>query len=185
MAAETRFATFDPKGVTTDQVLSQLGSICRAFVDASSIIYMHKADFLEELAGAVKLYSPREIIAETGYNGLPVCPVTCPLEVSSNDERLIVCALAHGQPVISEDKKVLSYMDKEGVPYFNALMMLHLLLFRKVVSEERHLFYLQELKRVAWYSKSVLQFAEAVYHAIVPCNRGRGLKGPLPEPLLL
>ena len=172
VATEIPCAILDPKGVTIDQVLSQLGSLRRAFVDASSIIYMHKAGFLEEVAGAVTLYSPREIIAETGYTGLTLCPVTCPLEVPSNDERLIVCALAHGMPVISEDKKVLSYMDKEGVPYFNALMMRHLLLLRKVLTVERHHSYLQVLKRFAWYSKGVLEFAEAVYHAILSCNKG-------------
>jgi len=163
------------KNLATDRVFSQFRSLRKAFIDASSIIYMHGAGFLEEVAMAVKLYSPQEIIDETGYDGLPVCPVTCPMETPYNDQKLIACAFAQGAPVISEDKRILSYMDKEGVPYFNALMMLHFLLFREVVTVERHLMYFRDLKRYAWYSHSVLEFAEKVYHAIVPYKERGGL----------
>jgi hypothetical protein len=164
------------KDLATDGVFSQFRTLRKAFVDASSIIYMHRAGFLEEVSMAVKLYAPQEIIEETDYDGLPVCPVTCPMETPCNDQKLIACALAQGTPVISEDKRILSHMDKEGVPYFNALMMLHFLLFREVVTTERHFMYFHELKRYAWYSDSVLEFAEKVYHAIVPYKDGGGLQ---------
>lgn len=164
------------KDLAIERVFSQFRSLRKAFIDASSIIYMYGAGFLEEVGMAVKLYSPQGVIEETGYMGLPVCPVTCPMEIPCNDQKLIVCALAEGTPVISEDKKILSRMDKGGVPYFNALMMLHFLLFREVVTVERHIKYFRKLKRSAWYSQSVLEFSEKVYHAIVPCNQGAGLQ---------
>jgi hypothetical protein len=50
----------------------------------------------------------------------------------------MACALARRLPAISEDKKVLLFMEREGIPYYNALMMLHFLLFTKAINAQTH-----------------------------------------------
>jgi hypothetical protein len=49
-------------------------AVREAVVDASSLIYMLKAGFLERLSFTVKFWAPPEAIAETGWRHLPVWP---------------------------------------------------------------------------------------------------------------
>jgi len=145
-------------------VLSQFRSFSRALIDTSSIIYMHNAGFFEELARTVKLYAPQEMMDEAGFDGLPISVVTCHLGMgTSADHALIACALAHRLPVISEDKQVLLSLEREEISYFNSLMILHFLLFRKVIDAETHAAYFHELTRSAWYSNQILEFGKKVY----------------------
>ena len=151
---------------TRHQVLSQFRTLSRALIDASSIIYMHKAGFFTELANTVSLYSPREIVAETGYNDLYILPVACTSNSLSNDQKLITAALKLRWPVISEDGNILLRMQRAQLPYFNALMMLNLLLFRKRIDLRSHAMYFERLKQYAWYSPHVLEFGENIYNTI-------------------
>ena len=148
-------------------MLSQFQRLRKALVDASSIIYMHKAGFLRELETEVKLYSPQEVLDETGYDGLKVFPIPFIGHGKANDQKLILCALEQRLPVISEDKKILLHMKKEKIPYFNALMMLNYLVFKKRVDVESYGIYFKRLTSFAWYSPQVLEFEKNVYNTII------------------
>ena len=137
---------------TRHRVLSEFQTLSRALIDASSIIYMHKVGFLTELANTVNLYSPPEIIAETGFHDLNITPVACTLNSLSNDQKLITAALELRRPVISEDKNILLHMRRANLPYFNSLMMLNFLLFRNRIDPKNHAMYFERLKECAWYS---------------------------------
>ncbi|MDY7032426.1 MAG: hypothetical protein SVY10_11050 [Thermodesulfobacteriota bacterium] len=150
-----------------DDVLSQFKSLRKALVDASSIIYMHKAGFFSELVMEVKLYSPQEVLDETGYESLQVIPIPCIGHAESNDQKLILCALERRLPVISDDKKILLHMKKEKIPYFNALMMLNYLVFKKRVDAESYGIYFKRLTSFAWYSPQVLEFEKNIYNTII------------------
>lgn len=127
---------------------------------------MNKAGYLDELASAVDLVSPPEILAETGFGRLKIEAASGGEDVGTNDHKLIQCALAHRLPVISEDRKILMTMDREGIPYFNALMMLNFLLFNKRIGKKDHSLYFDRLKKQARYSSQILEFGKKVYDTI-------------------
>ena len=151
---------------TRGQVLSQFQTLSRAVIDASSIIYMHKAGFFAELADTINLYSPPEIVAETGYAHLYISPVACPTNPLSNDKKLITSALKLRWPVVSEDRNILLHMQRSKLPYYNTLMMLNFLLFRKRIDLKSHAMYFKRLKKYAWYSPQVWEFGKNIYNAI-------------------
>lgn len=151
---------------TKHQVLSQFQTLSRALIDASSIIYMHKAGFLTVLADTVSLYSPREIVAETGFNDLNIRPVACTSKCLSNDQKLITAALKLRWPVISEDGNILLHMRRAELPYFNSLMMLNFLLYRKRIDLKSHAMYFERLKQYARYSPYVWEYGKNICNAI-------------------
>ena len=61
--------------IRTGKVLDGFHALKEAAIDASSIIYMHKAGFLDTLGRAIDLHSPPEIIAEAGYRDLHIKPI--------------------------------------------------------------------------------------------------------------
>lgn len=150
-----------------EKVFLEFQELKEAIVDASSIIYMKKAGFFDELEGCLQLCSLKEIIKETGFDDLKIHMIKDSSQSLLNDEKLIGCALKRGIPVISEDKKILMQMEREGISYFNALMMLHFLLFKKKIDLETHSLYLNRLKRIARYSDYVLEFGEEVFKAVM------------------
>ena len=149
-----------------EKVFLEFQELKEAIVDASSIIYMKKAGFFDELADCLELYSLKEIIKETGFDDIKIHLIQDGSQSLLNDEKLIGCALRQKVPVISEDKKILMQIEKEGIPCFNALMMLHFLLFKKKIDVETHSIYLNRLKRIARYSDYVIEFGEEVYKEI-------------------
>jgi hypothetical protein len=128
---------------------------------------MHKAGFLAELANTINLYSPAEIVAETGFDDLNIMSVAGDSNSLSNDQKLINTALKLRWPVISEDGNILLHMQRAKLPYFNSLMMLNFLLFRRRIHLKSHALYCERLKQYAWYSPHVWEFGKNIYNAIV------------------
>ena len=58
-------------------------------------------------------------------------------------------------------------MEKENIPYFNALMMLHFLLFKRKVDPKSHSFYQKRLKSIARYSPYVNEYASKVFKSVL------------------
>ena len=153
---------FDREGV-----LSRFQELREALIDASSIIYIYKAGFYNELKDSLKLYSLKEIVRETGFDDLKINLIEALSKPLSNDQKFIACALKKKIPVISEDRKILMYMKRANIPYFNALMMLHFLLFKRKIDPENHTACLKRLMSTARYSPSVHTFGKGVYEAVV------------------
>jgi hypothetical protein len=146
--------------------LSQFNRLDKALIDASSIIYTEKADFLELLAGSVQLFSIPEILAEAGPVPCCIKALACAGAGSSNDEKLVSCALHDDLPVISEDKKILAAMKRARRPYFNALMMLNFLLYRQKIHDAQYMRYHRSLKKFARYSEDIWQYGTQIHAAI-------------------
>ena len=145
------------------RVEDQFKVLKEVLIDACSIINMNKCGFLDHLSRTLHLYAPEPIIVETGYPSLPIRTLGCTDFVASNDQCLVDIACDRGWPVISEDKKVLKQMASAGLPYFNAAMMLNLLSYRRMVTQQEYKDYLERLRRTARYSADVWRFAEAVH----------------------
>ena len=69
-------------------------------------------------------------------------------------------------PLISEDKSILSTMQRAEAPYYNALMMLSLLLYSQRIDEDGYRRYLNALKEIARYSETVWEFGRQIHAAV-------------------
>jgi len=152
-----------------ESILRRFSRLEHALIDASSLIYIDKAGFLRELAASIALHAPQQIVAETGFTAPPVerIEASAPLDDGEkNDDILVRCALERGWPIISEDRQILHRMKREGMEYFNALMMLHCLLYRRCITPSRHRIHLERLHGFARYSAEVWAYGDSVHLAI-------------------
>jgi hypothetical protein len=156
----------DGNNPSPQKVFNRLDRINKALIDASSIIYIDRADFLEILASVINLFSIQEILCETGPVSQRVKPLVYDETAASNDEKLIACALDRGLPIISEDKKILMAMKRANRPFFNSLMMLNFLLYRGRIQNRQYARHYQALKNFARYSDDVWQYGAKIRAAI-------------------
>lgn len=150
------------------RTITQFHNLYQALIDASSIIYMNKAGFLNKLNQFLELFSLPEIIAETGYEIPEIKLVHYPNSpFKSSDQKLVAVAIAKKLPVISEDKKLLLKIKQESLPYFNALMMLNFLVLKKIIDKNEYFDYLEKLKQIARYNQKVWEYGHDVFLRIV------------------
>jgi hypothetical protein len=148
------------------EIFSRFDRLDKALIDASSIIYIDRADFLATLASSIKLFSIPEILAETGPVSGSINPLIDNKSFSSNDQKLISCALDLNLPLISEDKKILMAMKRANKSFFNSLMMLNFLLYRRRIQHRQYIQYHLALKQFARYSEFIWQYGATVQAAI-------------------
>ena len=146
--------------------LKRFDQLDQALIDASSIIYIDKAGFLGILAAAIGLYSIQEVMSETGPVSERIQAVSHRETSASNDQKLISCAINLNLALISEDKKILMAMKRANRSYFNSLMMLNFLLYRRQISKQQYERYHMELKKIARYSEKVWQYGASVMAAV-------------------
>jgi hypothetical protein len=150
-------------------LLSGFQTLKSAVIDSSSIIYMHKCDFLFQVAQLIPLHAPLIVIKEIGISGLQI--ITYDVEVGGSlipaDKQVVQLAARLKIPVISEDKKVLMEASKNDLPYYNSLMVLNFLLFKKKIVLEQYDQYHCKLLSVARYSAFVLSYGEKVKISIM------------------
>jgi hypothetical protein len=144
----------------------------RAIIDASSMIYLTKAGYFLLVSRALKLFTLPEILSEVGFSVENISLLE-PLPAVSNDKKLLVTAVAGSLPVISEDKRVLLGAQRAGLLFYNALMLLNLLLFRRVIDRFEYLNYLNQLKQCARYHPQVWRFGEKVFESVWDGQRTR------------
>ncbi|MDB4264576.1 hypothetical protein N9893_00775 [bacterium] len=147
-------------------IFFQFDQLNKVLIDASSIIYMDRAKFLMLLASSIRLFSIQEILTETGPVSKRIKPLIHNKTASSNDQKLVSCALELNLPVISEDKKILMAMKRAGRPFFNSLMMLNFLLYRRRIQNQQYIQYHLALKKFARYSDDIWDYGAAVNAAI-------------------
>jgi len=147
-------------------IFFQFDQLNKVLIDASSIIYMDRANFLVLLASSIRLFSIQEILTETGPVSKRIKPLIYNKTASSNDQKLVSCALELNLPVISEDKKILMAMKRAGRPFFNSLMMLNFLLYRRRIQNQQYIQYHLALKKFARYSDDIWDYGAAVNAAI-------------------
>ena len=148
-------------------IFFQFDQLNKVLIDASSIIYMDRAKFLVLLASSIRLFSIQEILTETGPVSKHIKPLIHKKTSSSNDQKLVSCALDLDLPVISEDKKILKAMKRAGRPFFNSLMMLNFLLYRRRIQNQQYIQYHLALKKFARYSDDIWHYGAAVHTAII------------------
>jgi hypothetical protein len=152
--------------LSPQEVISRFDHLNKALIDASSIIYIHRADYLEILASSIRLFSIKEILSETGPISESIIPIIYNETSSSNDQKLISCAMDLRLPVISEDKKILMAMKRADRPFFNSLMMLLFLLYRRRIQNQQYVQYYLALKKFARYSDEIWKYGAKIQTTI-------------------
>jgi hypothetical protein len=152
--------------LSPQEAISRFDHLNKALIDASSIIYIHRADYLEILASSIRLFSIKEILSETGPISESIIPIIYNETSSSNDQKLISCAMDLRLPVISEDKKILMAMKRADRPFFNSLMMLLFLLYRRRIQNQQYVQYYLALKKFARYSDEIWKYGAKIQTTI-------------------
>jgi hypothetical protein len=141
-------------------VLNRLDRLKTAVIDSSSIIYLDKSGFLGHVAGAVKLITIPQVVAETGMANLParvVDPPSCGGETET-DRLLFATAAGLKKAMLSEDRAILLKCRAEGIEYYNAYNMLVMLLMRRLIGDREFHLYEAKLLEVAHYGKFVKDY---------------------------
>ena len=146
--------------------LKSFNTLHEAFIDASSLIYMRKAGFLQQLQESLRLYSIPEVVDEAGMSAKDFRLENCRDKHLSNDRKLLCCALERGIPLISEDRKLLMQAKQVNLPHYNSLMMLNFLLLKQIINPEEYEACRLSLRRYARYSDTIWSYGETVYHRI-------------------
>lgn len=158
-------------GLSPARSAAMLQDLEQAVLDASSMIYMLKAGFLDRLSFLLDLATPAEVAAETGWPSLPVRVVRVEGKEAGDgagggraapDDLLLRLAGDWGWPVVSEDRELLMRAEARDIRYFNSLMMLLLLNWRGRCSAEEYRLFQRRLYEIGRYSAWVRSFAEAV-----------------------
>ena len=152
--------------VEPERVLSQFRRLQVALVDASSIIYMVKAGFFELAAANLEFHSTQQVIEETGYQNLRVG--TLAAIALPPDRSLLHYAERLKWPVITEDKGIIKDLQVKQLPFFNALLVLEYLSFRKLIVPEDYSRCSIQLLACARYGLEIIEFARAVHRVFDP-----------------
>ena len=151
----------------TSAILRQFEQLEKLLIDASSIIYMVKANYFECVSDNLILYSPESMLRETGYHSLNVQPIPTGNTTRPPDDDLVLSAQRLHWPVITEDLNIIRRLSRGHLSHFNALMMLEFLFFRKFITVEGYSRHLKRLLSVAWYSAEVVRFGEQIHQKLV------------------
>lgn len=157
-----------------DDPLAGFSSLTSAVIDSSSIIYLSKCGFLHLAARHIRLHTPSVVIKETGIEE-PYFEIHNPetgSAIITADEQVVELAKKLNIAVISEDKKVLINTSGAGLSYYNALMILNFLLYKKEITVKSYQKLYTTLISVARYSKFVLSYGEMVKQKITNKNSG-------------
>ena len=150
-----------------EEILQAFEALKKALIDTSSIIYIQKAGYLDVLSQTIELNTIPEVISETNARITGIKLIPAPKSpVLSTDRKLITCALENKLAMISEDKGILTAMQKAGFGYYNALMVLNLMLYKKRIDDNRYRQYYGNLKTIARYSVDVWEFGNRIYAAV-------------------
>lgn len=160
--------------------LSGFKSLKAAAIDASSIIYMMKAGFFDPVTRCIQLHAPESCLRETGFSGLPIIGHLIDSPSITADQQLLTLAQSLQLPVVSEDRKVLITASRNGITFYNSLMLLNFLLYKKSVDIEMFYDLLEKLTAFARYSEKVLLFGKEVTRMI--CEEMKAATVSLPSP---
>ena len=112
-------------------------------------------------------FTSSAVIRETGFSDLPTIIHDKFTDELNADLQLILLAKSLGVPLISEDKKLLLQASRLNLKYFNALMILNFLLFKKTISINQFHDFRNKLLAVARYGESVIEYGESVTQRIL------------------
>jgi hypothetical protein len=143
-----------------------------AYCDSSSVIYLQKIGCWNILSQTITLYTIPVVLTELGYK-----PVRIRVDAVENiedrntattDDALVAAAVRRKLALVSEDKYILKKAQQYHLPFYNTLMMLNFLLYKRVISSEKYTAFCEVLHSFAWYSPPIWEYSRQLYLEI--CN---------------
>jgi hypothetical protein len=142
--------------------LEQFKALHTCLIDTSSLIYLNRLGVTAKLGSCLTLITIPEVAAEFGILPDYIHLVSINVSVSVVDKKLLACAIHFNWPLISEDKDLLKPLNKEGLPHFNALMMIYFLFFKGMISPPDCRALVAQLKTFARYSQQIWTYGQVV-----------------------
>jgi hypothetical protein len=157
----------DPDAFLT--VFHQFDHLERAVIDTSSLIYLKKINLLWKTVQTIGLITVSGVKDEFGSSDIFTHIEIIELnEIKTNTDRQIMQTAADLRlPVISEDKKILMAAANSGLPFFNTLMIMNFLIYKKEIDHQGYNTALQLLRKKAYYEGFIFDFGRAVYEKIM------------------
>ena len=132
------------------------------------IYYLHgKTGFFDITARCIQLHTPESCLKETGFSGLSVIVHRIDIRSATADMQLLDLAQSLHLPVISEDRKILMSASRNGITFYNSLMILNFLLYNKSIGTGKFMVFLKQLTGIARYSEKVLLFGKEITRMIL------------------
>jgi hypothetical protein len=146
-----------------------LNRLCRfrgGVADTSTLIYLEKCSLLEQVCTEYRILVPGEVVREFGR--LPSgCRTVGARDTKDADTAVLAQAAARSLPVLSEDGKLLLRCSRQGVEYYNCLMLLHALLVQDALDRAGFDRAYAALRCYARYSPGVWQVGRDVFSLFV------------------
>jgi hypothetical protein len=155
--------------------LETVDKLTSAVVDTSSLIFANKAGFLLPMTQAISLTAPpgvlqelqEEISPELGLANIDTMPESTALyEGYTVDAQVVVTALRRGQPVVSDDYKLLQRAADQGIDGFTVRTMLELTLLRGKIDLEGYVRCKRSLSGLIRYALPLFLAAEELHWEI-------------------
>jgi hypothetical protein len=86
--------------------------------------------------------------------------------LGETDAAVFAAAGELGRPLATEDRSLIYACAEQGMLFYNAIMLLHFLLFRGSIDTLSHEEYMNKLLSVSRYGKSVYAYALDVLQAV-------------------
>ncbi len=158
--------------LSVSRTLKQFDDLKRAVIDTSSLIYLDKIKLLHETRTALELITVPGVVKEfqqkariQEWAAIRVHPVDCG-NGCTTDSALLAAAKALTLPVISEDRQLLMKARAAEIPYFNTLMIIFFLLYRKTIPIDVCEAAVDHLERTARYDTRIFDYGRRVKQAI-------------------
>ena len=148
-------------------IICQFDTLARALIDTSSVIYLHKINLLDIAARTLQLSTVPGVVDEFGslsvFENIDVVELKEIITAKrETDDHLIKTAAILDLPVISEDRKILMQAKKIGLPYFNTLMIMNLLIYKNKIDEGQYRSALDILQNDAYYDAFIFEYGKLV-----------------------
>jgi hypothetical protein len=144
-----------------------ISGISEISIDASSMIYLLKIGLLGSVSAEITLLATQGVIDEVQWPRLPVTSCQIHSNELTNDESVVRLAEIRKISVLSEDQEVLLNARSRGLNHYNTLMILNYLFLKMRISGDEYDLYLERLKEISFYSKSVLEYGELLHQIIM------------------
>jgi hypothetical protein len=150
-------------------------------IDTSSLIYLSKIELLHTTALALHLMTVPKVVKAFGSlsDFQPIKLIDLKKIDKKNEELdsyLVEIAKNLQLPIVSEDKKMLMQAKRSGLAFFNTLMIMNFLIFKKVINQTEYQAALVRLREEAYYDEAIFEYGKKIYEKVIEKNMDTAFK---------
>jgi hypothetical protein len=150
-----------------NKIKRQFHCLKNAVIDTSSIINIEKAGFMAKLQQQINLHTVEDVFLEYGKSVPSIRKHLISQNDLSTDQKVIMLACQNSFPVISEDKGLLQASQKKELEYYNAVMMLEYLLFKRSINNEKYRQSFSLLEQNCRYSSGIWNYIDKLHQLLL------------------